>query len=130
MEADRKPIVNLYYWTLKQFMGIRKTIPNDVCYAKVVYVSLPDCVKFMQHKYYSRQASEKSRMADDPLIIAIDIAGRGNIGRSRTIRRLMDTNVRGMSVLIQNEPERITASSGSRCAVYPSLKANLTIYSI
>ena len=40
--ADLKPIVRLYNWALKHLLGVRKSTPNDVCYAEVGHPSLPD----------------------------------------------------------------------------------------
>ena len=128
--ADIKPVIKLYNWALKQLLGVRKTTPNDVCYAEAGYPSLPDLIRFKQHKFYSNMLAERSNMIDDPLVFAIDIARRRNTVMSRTIGGFRDTNVPEMRTLINNVHARIRASSGSRCIVYCSLNPDFAVHSI
>ena len=52
--GDLRPITKLYNWGIKQLLGVRKTTPNDVCYAEAGYPSLPDLVRLKQHIFYSK----------------------------------------------------------------------------
>ncbi len=111
--ADLKPIVRLYNWALKHLLDVRKSTPNDLCYAEVGYPSLPDLVNFKQHKFFSKMVLERSELTDDPLIFSTEIATRSNTTLTRAIRRFIDTNVPDMNDVTQNVYERITASAGS-----------------
>lgn len=128
--ADLKPVIKLYNWALKQLLGVRKTTPNDVCYAEAGYPSLPDLVRWKQHKYISNVLSERSDLVDDPLTFAFEIAKRNNTSTSRTITEFRDTDVPDVSSLIDNVHTRITASSGSRCIVYRNLNPNFIVHSV
>ena len=52
VSADYKPVTKLYNWALKQMLGVRKTMPNMVCYAEVGLPSLPDLIEFKQHNFF------------------------------------------------------------------------------
>ena len=74
--------------------------------------------------------AERFSLTDDPLLFTIGIATRNNTEMGRTISGFIDTNVPGMPALMENVFARITASSGSRCAVYRSLNPSLTLHRI
>ena len=38
--ADLKPVIKLYNWAIKTLLGVRKSTPNDTCYAEVGCPSL------------------------------------------------------------------------------------------
>ena len=50
--ADVKPIIKLYNWCMKELLGVRRASVNSVCYAELGYSSLPDIVRYRQHKFY------------------------------------------------------------------------------
>ena len=100
--ADLKPVIKLYNWALKQLLGVRKSTPNIVCYAEAGYPSLPDIVRVKQHKFYSKMASERSNLIDDPLIFTIDIVTRANTPTGRIISDFIKSNIPGVADLMQN----------------------------
>ena len=85
--ADLKPIVRLYSWPLKYLFGVRKSTPNDVCYAEVGYPSLSDRVNFKQHKFFSKVILERFELTGDLLMFSVGIATTSNTTLSRAIRK-------------------------------------------
>lgn len=128
--ADLKPIVKLYNWSLKQLLGVRKTTPNDVCYAEAGYPSLPDLVRLKQHMFFSRMVSERSDLRDDPLMFTIELVNRDNTTTSRIIREYCIRNVPDSKSLIRNVYDRIAASNGSRCVVYRTMNPGYVTHSV
>ena len=128
--ADTKPIVKLYNWAIKQLLGVRKSTPNDVCYAEAGYPSLPDLVRFRQHKFFNKMSSERTGMVDDPLMFTIDLYIGANTATSATISDFLHTDVPAMRDLIQNVHTRITASTGSRCITYRSINPDFALHTV
>ena len=50
--ADVKPIIKLYNWCMKELLGVTRATVNSVCYSELGYSSLPDIVRYRQHKFY------------------------------------------------------------------------------
>ena len=50
--VDVKPIIKLYNWCMKELLGVRRATVNSVRYAELGYSSLPDIVRYRQHKFY------------------------------------------------------------------------------
>ncbi len=69
--ADLKPITKLYNWAIKQLLGVRKSTPNDVCYAEVGCPALPDLIRQRQHDYFVKISNEKQGQEDNPLMFAM-----------------------------------------------------------
>ena len=101
-----------------------------MCYAEIGYPSLPEFVKLKQHKFYSRAAVERLNLVDDPLMFCIDIVTRANTVSSRNIREFVNSSVPNLQDLMVTVHERISVSSGSRCAVYRSINPGFAVHGL
>ena len=99
--ADIKPLIKLYNWAMKEMLGVRKTTSNLVCYAELGYPSLPDLLKFRQHKFLHKMWSERANMDDDPLSFAINTVMSFNTPVGRLVQHMTSNPVPDMSVLIK-----------------------------
>ena len=126
--ADLKPMIKLYNWAIKQLLGVRKSTPNDVCYAEIGYPSLPDLIRRKQHKFYKKIVMEREDLPDDPFMFALGVSTRENTPMSTTIRSFLYTDIPDMCDLMRNVHERIASSGGSRCIVYRTLNPSLSVH--
>ena len=128
--ADLKPVIKLYNWTIKQLLGVRKSTPNDICYAEAGYPSLQDLVKYRQHKFFKKMENERHGLTDDPLMYTIDVVMHANTTMGALIRNFLATEIPDMQHLLQNVYNRISASMGSRCVVYRSINPTYEVHSL
>ncbi len=110
--ADLKPIIKLYKWSIKALLGVRKSIPNDTCYAEAGFPSLPDLVRQKQHKFFTKMARERRGQADDPLMYAINVAMQANTTTGALISNFLNTDVPNIQSLLHNVHERISFVNG------------------
>lgn len=128
--GNMKPVIKLYNWAMKQLLGVRKSTPNDVCYAEIGYPSLTDSVKQRQQKFYSKVAAERVDLVDDPLMFCINIVTRANISVSRIISEFESSSVPKVSDMMSAVHERISVSNGSRCVVYQSINPEFAVHNV
>ena len=128
--ADIKPVIKLYNWSLKQLLGVRRTTSNQVCYAEAGYPSLPDFIRYKQHKFFHEMWSERSTMPDDPLSFAITSTTQANTRTGKFIKELLENEVPSMTSLIEKVHSAITASNSSRCLVYKEINPHFTLHDI
>ena len=91
--ADLKPVTKLYNWAIKQLLGVRKSTPNDVCYAEAGYPSLPDLLRLRQQSFFKKMESERRGQPDDPLMYTINVVMRANTVTSTKIRDFLSTEM-------------------------------------
>lgn len=128
--ADLKPMIRLYNWAIKQILGVRKSTPNDICYAEIGYPSLLDLVRLRQQRFFKKMRLERDGQVDDPLMHAIHIATQSSTAASTVIRDFIATDAPSMQDLMRRVHERIAASTGSRCVVYRSINPTLATHSV
>ena len=128
--ADYKPVIKLYNWAIKQLLGVRKSTPNDVCYAEAGYPSLPDLIRQKQHQYFAKMSNERQGYGDDPLMFAVNLAMEANIVPGVAIRNFLNTEVPDSRSLMRCVYERIAASDGSRCVTYRTINPSFTVHSV
>lgn len=128
--GNLKPVTKLYNWAIKQLMGVRKSTPNDVCYAELGYPPLPELVQLKQHKFFSRIVTERLGTSEDPLMFCIDIVTRADTVIGRHIARFVNSSVPTIRDLMATVHERITISSGSRCAMYRLINPEFVVHSV
>lgn len=130
IDADVKPVVKLYNWALKQLLGVRKTTPNVVCYVESGYPSLPDLVKYRQHKFLKKMWDERSSMNDDPLSFAMRKVINENTNMGKCVKEMIRGEVPDMSVLLEKAKCCIRDSGTSRCIVYKDINPTLSTHEI
>ena len=128
--ADIKPAVKLYNWALKQLLGVRKTCPNVVCYVESGYPSLPDLVKYRQHKFVKKMWDERRTIDDDPLYFAIRKVIEANTPAGKLVSDMIREEVPDMSVLLGKAKNCVRESDASRCIVYRNINPTLTTHDI
>lgn len=125
-----KPVTKLYNWSIKQLLGVRKSTPNDVCYAELGYPSLPELVKLRQHKFYTKAVVGRMSLVDDPLMYCMGIVAGANTALSRSLNDFVRSNVPNMSDVMAMVHERISLSNGSRCIVYRSINPEFKVHGV
>ena len=128
--ADLRPVIKLYNWAIKQLLGVRKSTPNDVCYAEAGYPALPDLIRQKQHQYFVKMSNERQGMGDDPLMFAMNLAREANIVPGVSIGNFLSTSVPDSRSLMQNVYERIAASNGSRYVMYRTINPSFSLHSV
>lgn len=128
--ADVKPVVKLYNWAMKELLGVRRATPNIVCYAELGYPSLPDLLKYRQHKFFNKMWCERSSMVDDPLSFAIHSVTEANTPVGKIVRDMIHDNVPKMSELLVNVHNAITNSDTSRCNVYKDINPDFVVHEV
>ena len=128
--ADLKPVTKLYNWAIKQLLGVRKSAPNDVCYAEAGYPSLPDLIRLRQQRFFKKMESERRGQADDPLMYTIDLVMRANTVTSTKIREFLSTEMPTLQDLMRNVHDRISVSMGSRYAAYRTMNPTFAVRSV
>ena len=128
--GDIKPIIKLYNWAMKELLSVRKTTPNIICYAELGYPSLPDFVKYRQHRFFLRMWRERNTMDDDPLIFAMRTATTENTSVGKIVQNMIRTDVPAFSTLVENVHEAINNSDTSRCRVYREINPAYEVHSV
>ncbi len=128
--ADVKPVAKLYNWAIKELLGVRKTTANLVCYAELGYPSLPDLVRYRQHKFYHNMWLERYELIDDPLSFAIRTAISLNTPAGKLVSRMTRENVPHMSTLLRNVHNAIADSNTSRCTTYRTINPHYVTHSV
>ena len=118
MDRSQGPVIKLFNWAMKELLGVRRTTTNIVCYAELGYPSLPDLVKYRQHKFFLKIWLESNGMDNDPLIYAINSAISSNTVVDRTVRDMINNNVPNMSEVMSGVHAAIRHSNTSRCVTY------------
>lgn len=98
--ADVTLVVKLYNWALKQMLGVRKTTPNAVCHAESGYPSLPDLVRYKQHKFSRKMWDERRDMEDD-LYFAVGRIIGANTRLGKLVSDMIREDVPDMSELLE-----------------------------
>ena len=128
--ADLKPMIKLYNWCIKELLGVRKNICNDMCYVEGNFPSFPCLIKYRQHKFMKKIWVERSALNDDPLVYTINKVLEYNTVTSRTIRDYIDGDVisleRGRQDLITN----LANSTSSRRIIYKSINPSFAVHSV
>ena len=128
--ADLKPVVKLYNWALKQLLAVRKTTPNIICYVEAGYPSLPDFVKYRQHKFYKEMWNERSSMGDDPLAFVMRKEIEANTTTGNIVSEMIRDELPNMSVMLEKVKRCVEESDASRCMVYKDINPTLSMHSI
>lgn len=128
--ADLRPVSKLYNWCLKQLLGVRRNVCNDLCYLEAGYPSLSDLVKHKQHKFIRNIWSERNVMNDDPLIHVIKIVLESNCVTSQTVHEYINTGVKDLSVARQELVQSVIDSNSSRRKVYKEINPQFTVTDI
>ena len=128
--SDVRPVVKLYNWGLKQLLGVRRTTPNQVCYAEAGYPALPDLIRYKQHKFFNKMWAERSRMHDDPLALAIKMCIDCNTPTGRLVNQFVSSEVPNISSLSGNVHNFVADSIASRCLVYKEINPTFETHAI
>ena len=127
--GDVRPVVKLYNWGLKQMLGVRRSTPNQVCYAEAGYPTLPDLIRHKQLKFFSKMWSERSRMNDDPLALAIKLCTDCNTPTGRLVSELVN-QIPNISSLSENVRDFVAHSATTRCLVYQEMNPTFETHPI
>lgn len=94
-------LLSNFNWALKQMLGVRKTIPNAVCHAESGYPSLPDLVRYKQHKFSTKMWDVRLDMEDDLLYFAVGRIIGANTRIGKLVSDMIREDVPDMSELLE-----------------------------
>lgn len=128
--ADLKPVIKLYNWSMKELLGVRRATANSVCYAELGYPSMPDLVRYRQHKFYHNMWSDRRDMNDDPLSFAMKCVMTLNTSGGKLVAYMTGNNVPHLSTMVRNVHDNINNSNTTRYNVYKTINPHLTVHKI
>ena len=128
--ADLKPVMKLYNWAIKQLLGVRKNTASDICYAEAGYPSLPDLVRYKQHKFFYSMWEERQGMIDDPLRFAIEATAQSNTPVGKIVHDMINIQIPQWNTLMVNVQQKITRSHSSRFVTYKDINPPLTVHPV
>ncbi len=130
LNADLKPIIKLYNWSLKNLLGVRMTTCNDLCYLESGCSPLQSLVKSRQRRFFKQMWRERSHMQDDPLIFAINTVLDHRYTTRTYVSGLIGNYVDDISEAIETMKQNITESTSSRRVTYREINPSLSVHNI
>ena len=130
LDADLKPVRKLYNWSLKNLLDVRLTTCNDVCYVEAGYPPLHALVKCKQRIFFSKMWSERQRMEDDPLTLAIKISMENRYQTRPYIAELLQTSTSDIDDGVREMKENISNSTSSKRVVYKQINPTLSVHPV
>ena len=130
LNADLRPVVKLYNWSLKNLLGVRLTTCNDVCYVESGYPSLHSLVKSKQRSFFSKMWIEREGMEDDPLALAINVTREHRYHTRTYIDNLLHTEINDIAEGVIEQKRKILNSTSSRRVTYKIINPNLSCHSV
>ena len=128
--GEVKPVTKQFTWALKQLLGVRKSCANDVCLAEAGYPSLPDLIRYKQHKYFHNIWEERRDMDDDPLLFVIDMVKGSNTIVGRLINSYISTPLPQWESLLTTPHNKITTRNSSRYLTYKDINPLFSVHSV
>ena len=131
LDADLKPIVKLYNWSLKQMLGVRGSTCNDLCYIESGCPPLQALVKSKQRNFFAKMYAERSGMDDDPLGFALRVALNTRYNTKSYVSDLINNNIDDCAVAMVTLKNNIMNSTSSRRITYLNvMNPSLTVQSL
>ena len=131
LKVSLKPVSAMYMKAVRALLGVRATIPTNLCLIEGGLKPLESLVKTRQKKFFENMISSRSEMSDDPLMHAINIVKELNKPVWSYIESLLNgdnflnTELDSMKEAIINAPP-----SATRMQTYHSLNPGLEVHPI
>ena len=98
-----------------------------VCYVESGYPSLPDLVKYRQHKCFKKMWDDRSSISDDPLSFAMRKVMGKNTSEGKIVSEMIEKEVFDRSVLLEEAKRSVAESDGSRCIAYKDINPTVSV---
>lgn len=133
LSVSLKPVQSMYMKAVRALLGVRGTVPMDLCLVETGLKSLESLVKMRQKKFFEKMFSSRSEMLDDPLMHTITIVEQHNKPVFSYIQNIMAIDVQSYyEGDAQRATERIRNAppTASRFHTYTSLNPDFIIHPI
>ena len=133
LKISLKPVQTMYLKAVRSLLGVRATIPTNLCLIEGGLKPLESLVKARQNKFFKKMITSRAEMIDDPLMHAISITREHNKPMWSYIQNVLngdadhfvDAETKTMKDDVQNAPP-----SGTRFRTYFSLNPTLEVHPI
>ena len=90
LKVSLKPVETMYMKAVRALLGIRGTVPMDLCLVEAGLRSVESLVKMRQKKFFDKMLDSRAGMLDDPLMHAIAIVEQHNNPIYSCIQNVME----------------------------------------
>ncbi len=130
LDADLRPVVKLYNWSLKNLLDVRLSACKDVCYIESAYPPLHPLVKSKQRKFFCKMWNERVAMEDDPSALSLRTVMDNQYRTQAYINELLlHANINDIEMGFNELKTKLLDSNSSRRIVYKDLNPNLSVHS-
>ena len=129
LDTDLQPIERLYNAAIKHLLGVRVTIPIDLCLSELGFIPLKALVRHRQQIFFNKIFGEMRDKDEDPLAYALELTRTRNVKLFNYISGVAQ-NCSYISAARQALHARISASDRTRYQTYLSLNPGLTVHQV